>query len=195
MFLLHDGAQCAFTLQSTWRHRFEAKVQIHLPESRGMCIKESSVAPPFPIAVWMSLLLLLRRAEGQPFLRPWHWDAMQGSSWWSRLWLLAWQALQAACTEAGVWRGALLVWEGIEEFWLVVLASCGVLCCFFFFKHRIRFGFEAVMELQHSSVLGGQWVLRWWWSGLCLSGACAGCLLWGGFGPLGSCLSLLDGAV
>lgn len=153
----------------------------------------SCTTPLFPIAAWTSLLLLLRKAKGQPFLCPWHWDAVQGPSLRSRLGLLARQALPTVCTEAGSWKGTLLVWEGIEEFWLVTLASC-VLCCFF--DHRMGFGLGVVKRLWHSSVPGRQWVVGWWRSGqLCLSSECAGFLLWGGSGPLASCLSLPDGAL
>lgn len=40
-FLLPGGAQCAFAIQSTWRCRFEAKIQTQLPERRDICIKTS----------------------------------------------------------------------------------------------------------------------------------------------------------
>lgn len=127
----------------------------------------SCTTPLFPIAAWTSLLLLLRKAKGQPFLCPWHWDAVQGPSLRSGLGLLARQALQTVCTEAGSWKGTLLVWEGIEEFWLATLASCVVLCCFF--EHRMGFG------------------LGWWRS-------CGTALFWAGSGwwdddGLGSCAS------
>lgn len=144
----------------------------------------------FPMAVWTSLLLLLRKAGGQPFLCAWHWAAVQGPSLWNRLCLLSWQALQTLCTEAGSSRGVLLVWEARGEFWLVALASGGVLCCFF--EHRIGFRFRVIKELLLWSGQVAEWWL-WWWrlSGqLSISSDCAGSLLWGGFVPFGSCSRL-----